>query len=165
MLGKQRHYSFKPLKHGISNIVQKPEVLCFIALMLVWGGISPVCTNLFLKFYKLMKQFVKNTDACLVFECNHVCWSFIMVVLVYNSILFGFVPLLKLAGFTQSQDITQFRASFVFEPIFSVSSSRSFFDCPRFLLPHTLRSKAILKTLSSSTVGLETVLQDLGLNL
>ena len=63
-------------------------------------------------------------------------------------------PIPSAIACTPSLHFAQFRAPSFFKLIFSVSSSTCFFQVffgrPRFLLPPTSRSRATLKTLSSS---------------
>ena len=42
---------------------------------MVFSQFSAIVTKLFLKFYELLVPFVKNLNACLDLECNHLYWS------------------------------------------------------------------------------------------
>ena len=42
--------------------------------MTVFSRFSPVVAKLFLKFYDLLVPFVKNLNACLDFDYNHLYW-------------------------------------------------------------------------------------------
>ena len=67
-------------------------------------------------------------------------------------------PIPSTIAHTPSLHLSRFMASSFFKPIFSVSPStcflQVFFGRSRFLLPLTLRSRAILKTLSSSLLSI-----------
>ena len=66
-------------------------------------------------------------------------------------------PIPSVIACTPSLHLSCLRASSLFKPIFSVSSStcflQVFFDHPRFLFPITSRFRATLKTLSSSLLS------------
>ena len=66
-------------------------------------------------------------------------------------------PILSAIARTPFLHLPQFRAFSTLKPLFSVSSSTCFFQVffgrPRFLLPLTSRSRAILKTLPSSLLS------------